>query len=399
MKWSRSPSKQQWAVIERHLDRMNDILAIIIKDGIKSGEFRRPGRRRGRTLLRRLGHFRLPSAGRGAVHGKAEPRHAGRTCRFRDQGPEGLTSPHPMTPRDPVPWLLCCDPPDEYGVSTDVICQSSACFFSVRRPRRGRAPRPRRLPPARRKTARAPEPVRPVKVVKIEPGAATRQIVFSGSVKARTEAGARLQGRRQDRRAAGQCRRPCDRRNGARPPRHHRSRARGAIGGGRRRLGEGAPRFRRERPEALPAALRQGVHRPVGARRAPARIRPGDRCRRMRRCRRASRPPTRPTTPTSRPTPTASSPRSAPRSARWSAPASRWSSSPATATRKSRSRSPRTRSATSPSATGSTARFWADGSDRGDRHGPRGVGQRRSRLAHLRGQGQPAGGRRASVSA
>ena len=32
--------EQQWAVIERHLDRMNDILAIIIKDGIKSGEFR-----------------------------------------------------------------------------------------------------------------------------------------------------------------------------------------------------------------------------------------------------------------------------------------------------------------------------------------------------------------------
>src|SRR5436190_23248786 len=38
-------------------------------------------------------------------------------------------------------------------------------------------------------TVRAPEPVRPVKVVKVEPSAATRQIVLSGSVKARTEAG------------------------------------------------------------------------------------------------------------------------------------------------------------------------------------------------------------------
>jgi multidrug efflux system membrane fusion protein len=38
-------------------------------------------------------------------------------------------------------------------------------------------------------TARAPEPVRPVKVVKVEPSAATRQVVLSGSVKARTEAG------------------------------------------------------------------------------------------------------------------------------------------------------------------------------------------------------------------
>ena len=32
--------EQHWGVIERHLDRMNAILAIIIKDGIKSGEFR-----------------------------------------------------------------------------------------------------------------------------------------------------------------------------------------------------------------------------------------------------------------------------------------------------------------------------------------------------------------------
>lgn len=40
-----------------------------------------------------------------------------------------------------------------------------------------------------KETARAPAPVRPVKVVKIEPNATTRQIVFSGSVKARTDAG------------------------------------------------------------------------------------------------------------------------------------------------------------------------------------------------------------------
>jgi RND family efflux transporter MFP subunit len=38
------------------------------------------------------------------------------------------------------------------------------------------------------KTVRAPDPVRPVKVMKVEPSAATRQIVLSGSVKARTEA-------------------------------------------------------------------------------------------------------------------------------------------------------------------------------------------------------------------
>ena len=38
-------------------------------------------------------------------------------------------------------------------------------------------------------TMHAPEPVRPVKVVKIEASAASRQIVLSGSVKARTEAG------------------------------------------------------------------------------------------------------------------------------------------------------------------------------------------------------------------
>src|SRR5260221_6755388 len=40
-----------------------------------------------------------------------------------------------------------------------------------------------------KETARAPEPVRPVKVVKVEPNATTRQIVFSGSVNARTDAG------------------------------------------------------------------------------------------------------------------------------------------------------------------------------------------------------------------
>ena len=40
-----------------------------------------------------------------------------------------------------------------------------------------------------KETARAPEPVRPVKVVKVEPTATTREIVFSGSVKARTDAG------------------------------------------------------------------------------------------------------------------------------------------------------------------------------------------------------------------
>jgi AcrR family transcriptional regulator len=31
--------KEQWAVIERHLDRMNAILAMIIRDGIRAGEF------------------------------------------------------------------------------------------------------------------------------------------------------------------------------------------------------------------------------------------------------------------------------------------------------------------------------------------------------------------------
>jgi AcrR family transcriptional regulator len=31
--------EEQWSVIERHLDRMNGILAIIIKDGMASGEF------------------------------------------------------------------------------------------------------------------------------------------------------------------------------------------------------------------------------------------------------------------------------------------------------------------------------------------------------------------------
>ena len=31
--------EEQWAVIERHLDRMNAILAMIIRDGIRAGEF------------------------------------------------------------------------------------------------------------------------------------------------------------------------------------------------------------------------------------------------------------------------------------------------------------------------------------------------------------------------
>jgi AcrR family transcriptional regulator len=31
--------EEQWAVIERHLDRMNGILAMIIRDGISAGEF------------------------------------------------------------------------------------------------------------------------------------------------------------------------------------------------------------------------------------------------------------------------------------------------------------------------------------------------------------------------
>src|SRR5262245_61708493 len=38
------------------------------------------------------------------------------------------------------------------------------------------------------KVVHVPEPVRPVKVVKVEPNAATREVVLSGSVKARVEA-------------------------------------------------------------------------------------------------------------------------------------------------------------------------------------------------------------------
>jgi multidrug efflux system membrane fusion protein len=45
------------------------------------------------------------------------------------------------------------------------------------------------LSACQQQTARAPEPIRPVKVMKVEANAATRQIVLSGSVKARTEAG------------------------------------------------------------------------------------------------------------------------------------------------------------------------------------------------------------------
>ena len=45
------------------------------------------------------------------------------------------------------------------------------------------------LSACQQQTVRAPEPVRPVRVVKVEANAATRQIVLSGSVKARVEAG------------------------------------------------------------------------------------------------------------------------------------------------------------------------------------------------------------------
>ena len=55
-------------------------------------------------------------------------------------------------------------------------------------------------------TATAPEPVRPVKVVKVAESAPTSRIDLSGSVKARTEAGLGFRVARQDRRAAGRCR-------------------------------------------------------------------------------------------------------------------------------------------------------------------------------------------------
>ena len=175
----------------------------------------------------------------------------------------------------------------------------------ARRLRRLRCSLPawRSPPAARARRRRAPELVRPVKVVKVEESAPTSRIVLSGSVKARTEAGLgfRVPGKIVERLVdVGDHVEP-----GEVLARLDTTDLDLALRNAEAAVGSAivAARCRREGARPLQDAARQGLHRPIGARSAAARIRSGERRASIRPSRRAIRRATRRPIPSSRPMP------------------------------------------------------------------------------------------------
>ncbi len=144
--------ERDWHVIEKHIDRIHDLIAEVIREGIAAGEFAEQDPESPLALLRRGDRQSVPSADGGAVSCQDQPGNARRTDRICDQGLEITLTAEAVrnhSKRSGVRKMF------SLKTISNACRPSSASRSSAHRPRRLPAAREEKRPRRRKSSARS----------------------------------------------------------------------------------------------------------------------------------------------------------------------------------------------------------------------------------------------------